>query len=78
MNTLFDKKEFAVQLRLNDGTYCSKRTHRVVNELRWCLVGELRRQKCVSKLLRQKDEEIIRLKQIIRNFAEQDKLSNLF
>jgi hypothetical protein len=82
MNTLFDTAEFSVKPRLKDGSFCSKRTQRVLNELRWCLVGELRRQKCVSKLIREQAEEIIRLKAALNakfaTFEEYDRLAKLF
>ena len=78
MNTLFDTAEFAIQPRLVDGSYCTARTKKAIDRLRTCIVGEVRRRDCFWKQMRMKDEEIIRLKQIIRNFAEQDKLSNLF
>ena len=78
MNTLFDTAEFSVKPRLVDGSYCTARTKKAIDRLRTCIVGEVRRRDCFWKQMRQKDEEITRLKQIIRNFAEQDKLSNLF
>ena len=78
MNTLFNTAEFSVKPRLVDGSYCTARTKKAIDRLRTCIVGEVRRRDCFWKQMRQKDEEIQRLKQIIRNFAEQDKLSNLF
>ena len=82
MNTLFDTADFLVQPRLKDGTYCSKRTQRVLNELRWCLVGELRRQKCVSNLIREQAEEIIRLKAALNakfsTFEEYERYAKTF
>lgn len=80
MQKLFDITP--IKPRLKDGTYCSKRTQRVLNEVRWCLVAELRRQKCVSKLIREQAEEIIRLKAALnakfKTFEEYDRLSKLF
>lgn len=82
MNTLFDTAEFAIKPRLNDGSYCTTRTKRVLNELRWCLVGELRRQKCVSNLIHEQAEEIIRLKAALNakfaTFEEYDRLTKTF
>lgn len=82
MSTLFDTSDFTVKPRLKDGTYCSKRTQRVMNELRWCLVGELRRQKCVAKIIREQANEILRLKAALNakfaTFEEYDRLSKLF
>ena len=78
MNTLFDTKEFAVQPRLVDGSYCTARTKKAIDRLRTCIVGEVRRRDSFWRQLRQRDEEILELKAKLRKFAEQDNLSNKF
>ena len=82
MNTLFDTSEFAIQPRLVDGSYCTARTKKAIDRLRTCIVGEVRRRDCFWKQMRQKDEEIIRLKAALNakfaTFEEYDRLANLF
>jgi len=58
---------------------------KTIDRLRTCIVGEIRRRDVFWKQLRQRDEEIIKLKaenakllSKLRKFAEQDKLDNLF
>ena len=76
--TLFDDSKYIVKPRSTDGTFCTTRTKKTIDRLRTCIVGEVRRNKCAAKLIREQSEEIIRLKKIINNFAIQDALSNLF
>lgn len=85
MNTLFDDSKYIVKPRSTDGTFCTTRNFKTIQRLRMCITGEVRRRDCFSKQLRQRDEEIIKLKaenakllSKLRKFAEQDKLDNLF
>ena len=85
MNTLFDDSRYVVKPRSTDGTFCTTRTKKTIDRLRTCIVGEVRRRDAFWKQLRQRDEEIIKLKaenakllSKLRKFAEQDKLDNLF
>lgn len=77
-NTLFDTKDFVIQPRSLDGTYCNERTKKAIDRLRTCIVGEVRRRDSFWRQMRMKDEEIMQLKAKLRNFAEMDYLSNKF
>jgi len=62
MNTLFDDSKYIVKPRSTDGTFCTTRNFKTIQRLRMCITGEVRRRDCFSKQLRQRDEEIIKLK----------------
>ena len=82
MQTLFDIKEFETKLHDLDGKFCSKSHKRDINRLRTSFVAFIRQRDSVYRQLRAKDEEIIRLKAILKakfqTFEEYDRMANLF
>lgn len=82
MQTLFDIKEFETKLHDLDGKFCSKAHKRDINRLRTSFVAFIRQRESVYRQLRAKDEEIIRLKAILKakfkRFEDYDRLTNTF
>lgn len=78
MSTLFDITEFTVkQPHGLNGKFITKAHKSDIDKLRLCVVSEVKRHECVANLLRQKDEQIIKLKEEVKRLST-DYYSKLF